>query len=246
VAAVLFYLAGARCCGWVTMAIARVRPGSAYRYYFKSVAVGDGRRDRRVPLPVGQELAGVPAGEWTGRGAPLLGLSGEVTETEMEALFGQGLHPHPELLTPGVPAGEEVPAVRLGRAFIRPTYDDDQDQELGEPEAVMPDDDGKAPSARRRRMARGPVAAFDLVPRPPASVSLLRALGDDATVAVIDASHDVAVADVLAWLEDEAWCTPGRAGTGGSGRWAAWSSPGSGTTTPATGCRCCTTTWWCR
>jgi len=42
------------------------------------------------------------------------------------------------------------------------------------------------------------------VPRPPASVSLLRALGDDATVAVIDASHDVAVADVLAWLEDEA------------------------------------------
>jgi hypothetical protein len=53
-------------------------------------------------------------------------------------------------------------------------------------------------------MKRGPVAAFDLVPRPPASVSLLRALGDHATVAVIDSSHDVAVADVLAWLEGEA------------------------------------------
>lgn len=205
--AALFWPVGARCCGWVTMAIARVRPGSAYRYYFKSVAVGDGRRDRKVPLPVGQELAGVPAGEWTGRGAPLLGLSGEVTEAEMEALFGQGLHPHPEILPPGALEGE-APAVRLGRAFIRPTYDNDDDQdhdqEPGEPEAVVPDEDGKTQSARRRKMKRGPVAAFDLVPRPPATVSLLRALGDDATVAVIDASHDVAVADVLAWLEDEA------------------------------------------
>jgi conjugative relaxase-like TrwC/TraI family protein len=188
------------------MAIARVRPGSAYRYYFKSVAVGDGARDRRkVPLPVGQELAGVPAGEWTGRGAPLLGLSGEVTEAEMEALFGQGLHPHLEILAPGA-LEDEAPAVRLGRAFIRPTYDDDQDhdQEPGEPDAVVPDEDGKTRSARRRKMKRGPVAAFDLVLRPPASVSLLRALGDDATVAVIDASQDAAAADVLAWLEDEA------------------------------------------
>lgn len=81
------------------MAIARVRPGSsAYRYYFKSVVVGDGGRERGVPLRVGQELAGVPAGEWTGSGAPLLGLSGVVTEAEMEALFGRGLHPHPEIL----------------------------------------------------------------------------------------------------------------------------------------------------
>ncbi|SHN34394.1 hypothetical protein [Actinacidiphila paucisporea] len=78
-------------------------------------------RDRRgAPLPVGQELAG----EWTGRGARLLGLSGVVTEAEGKALFGWGLHPHPELWVPGVPAGE-APAVRLGRRFIRPTYADD-------------------------------------------------------------------------------------------------------------------------
>lgn len=172
-----------------------------YRYYLKSVAVGDGGRARRVPLPVGQELAGVPAGEWGGRGARLLGLSGVVTEAEMELLFGQGLHPHPEILAPGVPAGE-VPVVRLGRRFIRPTYADDQEPgESGAPEAVVPDD-GTGPA--RRRMLRGPVAAFDLVPRPPASVSLLAGLGDDTTRAVIEASHDVAVADTLAWLEDEA------------------------------------------
>jgi hypothetical protein len=185
------------------MSIARVSPGSAFQYYLKSVAVGDGARECGVSLPVGQELAGVPAGEWAGRGARLLGLSGVVVEAEMEALFGRGLHPHPELLAPGVPAGE-VPAVRLGRAYIRPTYVDGEDQEPGEPAAVVPDDDGKVRSGRRRKMKRGPVAAFDLVLRPPASVSLLRALADDATVAVIDASQDVAVADVLAWVEDEA------------------------------------------
>lgn len=185
------------------MSIARVSPGSAYRYYLKSVAVGDGGRDRGVPLPVGQELAGVPAGEWMGRGAPLLGLSGTVTEAEMEALFGQGLHPHPELLAPGVPAGE-VLGVRLGRRFIRPTYADDQ--EPGEPEPVALDDDGKVAPARRRKrkIKRGPVAAFDLVLRPPASVSLLAGLGDDDTRAVIEDAHDVAAADVLAWVEDEA------------------------------------------
>jgi conjugative relaxase-like TrwC/TraI family protein len=152
-----------------------------------------------VPLPVGQELAGVPAGEWAGRGAPLLGLSGEVTEAEMELLFGQGLHPHAEILAPDAPEGD-VPAVRLGRAFIRPTYEDDQD-DPGEPEAVVPDGGG---APRRGRAKRGPVAALDLVLRPPASVSLLAALGDDATRAVIEDSHQVAAADTLAWVEDEA------------------------------------------
>lgn len=44
--------------------------------------------DRREPLLWLVARAGVPAGEWTGRGAPLLGLSGEVTEAEMELPFG--------------------------------------------------------------------------------------------------------------------------------------------------------------
>jgi TrwC relaxase len=145
VTAVLLCLAGARCCGWVTVSIARVSPGMR-RYYLKSVAVGDGRRGRGVPLPDAQEAVGASAGEWIGRGARLLGLSGVVTEAEMEALFGQGLHPHPEFLALGALEGE-APAVRLGRAFIRPTYVDvdGEDQEPGEPEAVVPDDDGKVP-----------------------------------------------------------------------------------------------------
>ncbi|MEV6013600.1 hypothetical protein AB0M29_43510 [Streptomyces sp. NPDC051976] len=42
---------------------------------------------------------------------------------------------------------------------------------------------------RRKKAKRGPVAGFDVVLRPLASVSLLRALGNDATLAAIDASQ---------------------------------------------------------
>jgi conjugative relaxase-like TrwC/TraI family protein len=202
----LFCLVGALLRGGV-MSIAKVSPGSAYRYYLKKIAVGDGCRKRGVPLPDAQEQAGVPAGEWAGRGAPLLGLSGVVTEAEMELLFGQGLHPHPEIVTPGVPAGE-APAVRLGRAFIRPTYWPETEADPAEPEAVVPDDGEdpgeKRPRRRKKKIKRGPVAAWDLVVRAPASVQDLWALGDDAARAAIEEAHRIAAGEALAWVEDHA------------------------------------------
>lgn len=91
-AAALFCPAGLRCRGWVTAAIARISRG----YYLKERGGG-----RRRSGPQGTAAGrpgvgrGVPAGEWTGRGAALLGLSGQVTEAEMEALFGQGPAPAP-------------------------------------------------------------------------------------------------------------------------------------------------------
>ena len=65
---VLLCLVGAGCCGWVTMSMAKVSPGSAYRYYLKSVVVGGGW-DRGVPLPVGQEPPAARAARVTD-GAP--------------------------------------------------------------------------------------------------------------------------------------------------------------------------------
>ncbi|WP_422665374.1 relaxase domain-containing protein [Actinacidiphila cocklensis] len=53
-------------------------------------------------------------------------------------------------------------------------------------------------------MLRGLAAAFDLAPEPPASMSLLVVLGTTRAREAIEASHDVAVADPLAWLEHEA------------------------------------------
>jgi conjugative relaxase-like TrwC/TraI family protein len=204
----LFCLVGALFRGGM-MSIAKVSPGSAYRYYLRKVAVGDGRRKRGVPLAAAQEQAGVLAGEWTGRGALLLGLSGVVTEAEMELLFGQGLHPHPEMVAPGAPGGG-APAVQLGRAFIRPTYWPDQEADAAEPEpeAVVPDDGEepgeKRPRRRKKRLKRGPVAAWDLVVRAPASVQDLWALGDDVTRAAIEEAHLVAAGEALEWVEDNA------------------------------------------
>lgn len=77
VPAVLFCVARVGCGGGVTVSIARVSPGSAYRYCLGSVAVGDGGRGRcRVPLPVGRELVGVPAGGWSGWGGGCWGCRG--------------------------------------------------------------------------------------------------------------------------------------------------------------------------
>ncbi|SHN34437.1 hypothetical protein SAMN05216499_14118 [Actinacidiphila paucisporea] len=126
VPAVPFCLPGAGCGGWVTMPIARVSSGSAYWYYLKCVAVGDRGQDRcRGRLPVGQVLAG----EWIELGAPLLGLTGTVTEAEMKALFDRACTHIPSCWPPA--SRLEAPLTRVGRKYIRPAYEADQDQYRG-------------------------------------------------------------------------------------------------------------------
>jgi hypothetical protein len=78
----------------------------------------------------------------------------------------------------------------------------DGEEEDQEPDADLEPGEGEDPDAeedapRRRKVKRGPVAAWDLVPRPPASVSLLWALGDDDTRRVIEDAHLVAVTEML-------------------------------------------------
>lgn len=43
-------------------------------------------------------VPGVPTGEWLGRAAAVLGLAGEVSEPQMRALFGLGMHPDAEAI----------------------------------------------------------------------------------------------------------------------------------------------------
>jgi conjugative relaxase-like TrwC/TraI family protein len=80
------------------MTFKQVSPGSAYRYYVRQVAVGDGRRRRRKTLDQAQGEAGVPPGVWMGRALPAVGLSSgqTVTERQMRTLFGEGRHPDAE------------------------------------------------------------------------------------------------------------------------------------------------------
>ena len=67
--------------------------GDGYAYYTSEVATGDAKRDRDRDLGDYYTVDGNPPGRWMGRGADVLGVSGTVTEDQMKALYGEGLHP---------------------------------------------------------------------------------------------------------------------------------------------------------
>lgn len=105
------------------MGLRKLSPGG-HEYLTNSVACAD--RDRE--LEPGELFSdyylsrGYPAGQWFGAGAVALGLSGEVTAAHMNALFGEGRHPHAdaietEKIADGATADEALRATRLGRRF---------------------------------------------------------------------------------------------------------------------------------
>jgi TrwC relaxase len=105
------------------MALRRLSPGG-YEYLTGSVACAD--RD----LEAGESLSdyylahGYPPGEWFGAGAAVLGVSGEVSAAQMNALFGEGRHPdadriEAEMIAAGASPDEALRATKLGRRFAR-------------------------------------------------------------------------------------------------------------------------------
>lgn len=103
-------------------------------YLTRHTAHGDANPDKQRDATAYYTAEGNPPGRWTGRGAPLLGLAGpEVTEDQMQALFGHGEHPDSDAiitayLEANVRAGmtgkqleqvrdEAIRAAQLGRPF---------------------------------------------------------------------------------------------------------------------------------
>ncbi|MEV6404142.1 MobF family relaxase [Streptomyces bobili] len=132
------------------MTIHKLTAGDGYRYYLREIATGDERRQPGVPLEQYQAARGVPEGVWMGAGAAELGLEGTVSEPQMKALFGEGLHPNADsLIADAIAAGastrDALEMAKLGRRFYR--YDQDcgpmtarireavaqQEDELGRP-----------------------------------------------------------------------------------------------------------------
>lgn len=102
------------------MSLAVLHSGDGYSYLTRQVATGDNPRKRGELMADYYTANGVPAGQWHGKGAELLGVSGEVSEAQMAASFGEFLHPEadkllPELLKEGKSVDEALAAVRLGR-----------------------------------------------------------------------------------------------------------------------------------
>src|SRR3954454_16774648 len=80
------------------LSIHRLTAGDGYKYLLRHIASGDVDRRMATPLTAYYTASGYPPGRWIGTG--LIGLAdgrllpgGEVTEAQMEALFGQAKDP---------------------------------------------------------------------------------------------------------------------------------------------------------
>lgn len=69
------------------MTVHKLSAGDGYKYYTSEVATGDVLRDPNRALGDYYTVEGMPPGQWLGKGAQSLALSGEVTEEQMGALF---------------------------------------------------------------------------------------------------------------------------------------------------------------
>ncbi|MFT4081388.1 MAG: MobF family relaxase [Nocardioides sp.] len=198
------------------MTIRVMSSGRGYEYLLKSVAAGDGDRDRGTPLTRYYTESGCPPGTWLGTGLPSLGTgqgltlaAGDtVTEEHLARLLGEGVHPvtgdklgspYPRLQSP-----QERIAARVARL----------DPELTGAQRTQAID-----HIREEEVAKKPqtaVAGFDLTFSPPKSVSAVWGVADAGTQALIAQAHHAAMRDTLALLEERVAAT--RVGHGGIAR----------------------------
>lgn len=106
------------------MTIHRLHAGDGYTYLTRQVACGDRERSRGEALVDYYHAEGTPAGRWYGAGTDDLGIAGEVTEEQMRALFGEGLHPNADAiiaarLADGASVDQALAAVKLGAAYYQ-------------------------------------------------------------------------------------------------------------------------------
>ncbi|MEV1008350.1 MobF family relaxase [Streptomyces sp. NPDC049881] len=106
------------------MTIHKLSAGDGYLYYTREIASGDERRSGNRELSDYYTAEGNPPGLWIGSGTAELGVSGTVTEPQMKALFGEGLHPDADrIIEEGIAQGltppEAIRRARLGRRYYR-------------------------------------------------------------------------------------------------------------------------------
>ncbi|WP_189060206.1 MobF family relaxase [Longimycelium tulufanense] len=226
--------------------------GDGYTYLTRQVASGDVKRNAKDPLIAYYHSTGAPPGQWVGSGCADLDVSGEVSEAQMQALFGEGLHPDADnMIAAAVAAGTDIAdainAVRLGRRFViydkhiplvrqladaytrfaqahqrRPTIEERRTIKeqtaysllmTVDPQRNWTKSEIRAYITNVLGRARQPVAGFDCVFTPVKSVSVLWALGGHQVRQAVEAAHEAAWRDALAYGEKEGAFT--RVGAGG-------------------------------
>jgi conjugative relaxase-like TrwC/TraI family protein len=185
--------------------------GDGYKYLLRTVAAGDGDRSLSTPLTRYYAEEGSPPGRWLGSGVAALGggrvaVGDQVSEAQLQLLVGMGRDP--------------IMGAPLGRAY--PEYRSVAERVAARVAALDPD---MGPAAKAEAVAgieaeeteRGPrraVAGFDFTFSIPKSASVLWAVADAGTQALIADAHHAAVAEVVAFMEREVAATR----TGATGR----------------------------
>ncbi|MFI9811409.1 MobF family relaxase [Saccharothrix variisporea] len=155
------------------MALKVLHAGDGYQYLMRQVATGDILRQGRDPLTAYYHQEGNPPGEWIGAGTTDLGIHGEVREDQMQALFGERLHPEANILiaaalAQGKSFKEAAAGVRLGRKLAQ--YDNTVPllTELRAAYDRFEHDHQRRPSIQERRDIKENVAAALLSLQDPA------------------------------------------------------------------------------
>ncbi|MGW1819079.1 MobF family relaxase [Streptomyces sp. NPDC002125] len=105
------------------MTVHKLSAGDGYAYYINETVSADQQRERGQELGDYYTASGNPPGLWMGSGIDALGVSGTVTEAQMKALYGEGLHPDAdriiaERIAAGDSAKKAMRAAKLGRKYM--------------------------------------------------------------------------------------------------------------------------------
>lgn len=195
----------------MTVSMRVMSAGDGYKYLLRTVAASDGDRSLSTPLTRYYAEEGSPPGRWLGSGIAVLGggriaVGDQVSEAQLQLLVGMGRDP-----ITGAPLGRAYPEYRSVAERVAARVAD-LDPDMGpaaKAEAVAGIEAEEAERGTRRA-----VAGFDFTFSIPKSASVLWAVSDAGTQALIADAHHAAVAEVVAFMEREVAATR----TGATGR----------------------------
>ena len=195
----------------MTVSMRVMSAGDGYKYLLRTVAAADGDRSLSTPLTRYYYAEGTPPGRWLGAGVAGLGggliVEGDqVSEPQLQLLVGMGRDP-----VTGTPLGRAYPKYRSVAERI-------EERTAAVDPALGPASPAEAialiEAEEQARGMRRAVAGFDFTFSIPKSASVLWAVADAGTQALIADAHHTAVAEVVAFMEREVAATR----TGATGR----------------------------
>ncbi len=178
--------------------------GDGYKYLLRSVVAGDGDRSLSTPLTRYYAEVGNPPGSWLGSGLAQLGEGRitpgeEVSEQQLQLLIGMGCDP-----VTGDPLGRAYPVYKTPAERIAERVEA-LDADLGP--ASRAEAIAEIEAEEHGRGTRKAVAGYDYTFSLPKSASVLWAVADAGTQALIAEAHHAAIAEVIDFMEREVAAT---------------------------------------